>query len=628
MLTLPLLAASAPAANPKKPSPPLELSVDATEAPRRLLHVSMSIPVPKSGAPAKATSIELAYPKWIPGEHGPTGPIVNLVSLHVAANGSEIPWHRDPVDLYRFRIDVPAGVSALDVKFDTLTPVEKEGFSFAASSSDRLALLSWNQLLLYPAGAASASVRVKASLRLPDGWKWASALESEGDAAGPIRFREVSLETLVDSPVLAGRHLRVVELGGDPLRPHRLAMAADSDAALRIPDDVKAKYDRLVAEAGKLFGARHYRSYTFLLTLSDAVAHFGLEHHESSDDRLGERSIVDEDLRKITAGLLPHEMVHSWNGKYRRPADLATADFGTPMRSNLLWVYEGLTNYLGFVLTARSGLRTPEQSREDLAETAEWAANRGGRAWRPLEDTAISAQILYGASPYWENLRRSVDFYGEGTLLWLDADVLIREKSGGTKSLDDFCHAFFGAPDGPPEVRTYGYRDVVDALAKVQPYDWDGFFAERVLRAAPKAPLGGIERGGWKLGFVEKPGELLQAREDEDEGIDVTASIGLALDKEKKIVDVVPGGPADRAGIAPGMHVVAVDGRKVTAKVLRTAIADHRGKSEPIELLTESAEFYRTYKVNWSGGERYPKLGRNEGSADLLSAILAPAGGM
>jgi predicted metalloprotease with PDZ domain len=617
-LALPAGAAeSAPAAS----AAPIQLSVDAREAPRRLLHVRESVP-------AKPGPMTLAYPKFIPGEHGPTGPIADVAALVVSAGGTTIPWQRDPADMFSFRIDVPAGASSLDVAFDLLSPAPSvAGFSSGASATSELLLLSWNQVLLYPADAAIGELLFAARLRLPAGWKFGSALPVAGQAGGEITFATVSLETLVDSPVLSGAHFREVAIGpaGEP--HHFLEIAADGDAALALSDENKAKYDRLVEEAAALFGSHPHRSYRFLLTLSDHTAHFGLEHHESSDDRVQERSLVDADLRTYMATLLPHEFVHSWNGKYRRPAELVRRNYQQPIGSNLLWVYEGLTEYLGWVLTGRSGLRSPEEMREDLAAIAEWSADERGRAWRPLEDTATAAQLLYEAREDWGSWRRGVDFYDEGLLIWLDADTLIRERSAGKRSLDDFCHAFHGGASAPA-VKTYTLDDVVAALNAVEPYDWQTFFTDRVLRVADAAPYGGIGRAGWQLAFGDTRGPLQKIREDTQKATHAEASIGLEVHEDGLIGDVVPGKAADRAGVAPGMRLVAVDGRRFDADRQRDAIAATRGHGG-MTLLVENGDAFSTLQLDYRDGARFPRLERIGPGPDRLSEILAPhaAGG-
>ncbi|HEV2115648.1 MAG TPA: M61 family peptidase, partial [Terriglobales bacterium] len=421
---------------------PITLNVDAREAPRRIFHVRLSFPV-------SAGPLTLYYPKWLPGNHRPTGPIANLVGLHFSASGQVIPWNRDDVDMYAFHVNVPAGASTLEAGFDYVTPSHGPG-RFDPVSTDQLMILNWNVVLLYPAGKPARDFTYNATLELPAGWKFGTALPVSSHSSSAVAFAPAPLNTLIDSPVLAGANYRAVPLPAPGSPPQELDIAADSAAVLEIPEESVADYTRLMAEAGALFGAHHYRDYHFLLTLSDVEPPNGLEHHESSDDRAPERTLIDPSLRKLMASLLPHEYAHSWNGKYRRPAGLATPDYQQPMKGELLWVYEGLTTYLGEVLAARSGLYTPAQFREQLALTAAQMDHRAGRLWRPLEDTAVAAQILYEAPREWTSWRRSADFYPESELTWLEADTIIRKQTNGRRSLDDFCRAFEGPPSGPP----------------------------------------------------------------------------------------------------------------------------------------------------------------------------------
>jgi predicted metalloprotease with PDZ domain len=377
----------------------------------------------------------------------------------------------------------------------------------------------------------------------------------------------------------------------------------------------------LVEQTNKLFGAHHYRDYHFLYSLSDHVAHFGLEHHESDDSRVGERGLVDEGERKLEAGLLPHEYVHSWNGKYRRPAGLATPDYEQPMQDDLLWVYEGLTNYLGTVLTARSGLLTPEQARDDLSMTAAALDHTPGREWRNLQDTADAAPELYFSPQAWESWRRSTDFYDEGTLDWLWADVIIRQQSKGKKSLDDFCQLFHGAPSTGPMVKTYTFDDVVNGLNQVVPYDWRGFWTERLTNHGPGAPLGGIEGSGWKVVYDESPSEMDRGGEGSGRFIDVAYSIGIDLREDGTITDTIEGMPAALAGIGPGMKLIAVNRRHYSPEVLRDALREGKSSTAPLELLVENTDYFNTYKLDYHGGERYPHLVRDESKPDLLSEI-------
>ncbi|HEX2715293.1 MAG TPA: hypothetical protein VHM88_24195, partial [Candidatus Acidoferrales bacterium] len=505
-----------------------------------------------------------------------------------------------------------------------LSPSNAEGFTSSPAATAQLAVLNWSLLLLYPQGGKSDELTYTARLRLPAGWEFATALPISNKTGGEIEFQGVSLTTLVDSPVIAGAHFRSVPLSsGEPA--HRLNMIGDSAAAVAIGQESVDHYKQLVTEAGALFGARHYRHYDFLLTLSDSVHPLGLEHHESSDNRVPERMLLDYSLRSYHASLLPHEYVHSWNGKYRRPAGLATADFQQPMRGELLWVYEGLTQYLGTLLAARSGLWTPEDYRENLAGVAAYLDQEPGRTWRPLMDTTVAAQILYGARSEWTGWRRGVDFYDESELIWLEADATIRRESGGQRSLDDFCRRFHGGQSGAPAVVPYTFDDVVETMNQVAAYDWRGFFTARLSSTAPHAPLGGLEGSGWRLVFTDVPNKQNQAREDARRIIDLRFSLGFIVrthDDNGDIVDVIPGTPAAQAGIAPGMKLVAVNGRQWSPVVLHDAVGAAKGGSAPIELLIENAEYYKTYRVDYHGGERYPHLERDPARPDLLGQVI------
>jgi predicted metalloprotease with PDZ domain len=599
---------------------PIRIELDAREAPRRLLHARLAFPV-------KPGPLTLLYPKWIPGEHGPSGPVMNLAGLHFKAGGREIPWRRDQAEMHTFHLEVPAGTAGLEATLDYLIPAggdRSSRFSSSASASARLAVVSWNHVLLYPRGARASELMYDASIRLPSGWKHGTAMAARREEAGRVDFRTVSLETLVDSPLLAGEFLRTIDLSPGASPPHQLVIAADSAAALEMSDVHVEQHRRLVKEALALFGGHHYGSYTFLLTLSDHVTHFGLEHHESSDNRVPERTLIDDAMRRNHAGLLPHELVHSWNGKYRRPAAIATPDYQEPMKTDLLWAYEGLTSYLGGVLAARSGMRTVEDHRDDLALLAANYQRQAGRQWRPLTDTAVAAQLLFYAPENWRSLRRHTDFYGEGVLTWLEADALIRQKSGGKKSLDDFCRLFFGAPNGPPSVKTYTFDDLAEALNSVAPHDWRAFFDERVNRAGARPPLGGLEMAGWPLSYTDTVTPLLKSREEENKTTDAAASLGLLLGEGGEIADVIPGLPADLAGIAPAMKVVAVNGRRYTPKILRAALRSGAGGKEPLSLLVENEDYFTTFPIDYKGGERYPTLKRDPSKPDLLGEIVRP----
>ena len=594
--------------------PTVTIAVDATTAPRKIFHATLKIPA----APGNLT---LYYPKWIPGEHAPDGPVDDLAGLKFSAAGKTLKWRRDLLDGFTIHVDVPAGTNEITAELAFLSPATFEGgFSAGSSATDKLAVISWNQVLLYPAGFKSDDINYSASLKLPDGWKFGTPLPVTSQSGNEIKFATVSLTTLVDSPVITGEFLKVVPLAQDP--PTEMDIAADSAAALDAPQEAWDHYKSLVDQAQKLFGAHHYRDYHFLYTLSDHVAHFGLEHHESDDSRVDERALVDDTARKLSAGLLPHEYVHSWNGKFRRPADLSTPDYQQPMQDDLLWVYEGLTNYLGFVLTARSGLLSDEQDRDDLALTASALDHLPGREWRNLQDTADAAPQLYFSPEAWHSIRRSTDFYAEDTLNWLWVDVIIRQQSKGQKTIDDFCHLFHGAPSTGPALKSYTFDDVVNALNQVVSYDWRGFWTERLTNHGPGAPLGGIQGSGWKLVYDETPSEMLSAQGGMFHFVPAAFALGLELRDDGGITDTIEGAPAAKAGIGPGMKVVAVNGRRFSPEILRDAIKAAKNGTEPLELLVENTDYYKTYKLDYHGGESYPHLVRDDSKPDLLTEIL------
>jgi predicted metalloprotease with PDZ domain len=595
-------------------APNVTIEVDATHAPRKIFHASLKIP-------AAAGDLTLYYPKWIPGEHAPDGPVVDLAGLKFNAAGKTLKWRRDTLDGFTIHVDVPSGVNEVSAELDFLSPATLEGgFSGGSSATDKLAIVSWNQVLLYPKGYKSDDINYTASLKIPDGWKFGTPLPITNQSGNEIHFGPVSLTTLVDSPVITGEFLKVVPLAQDPQT--EMDIAADSAAALEAPPEVWEHYKSLVDQAQKLFGAHHYRDYHFLYTLSDHVAHFGLEHHESDDSRVDERALVDDTSRKLSASLLPHEYVHSWNGKFRRPAGLATPDYQQPMQGDLLWVYEGLTNYLGFVLTARSGLLTADQDRDDLARIASALDHLPGRAWRNLQDTADAAPQLYFSPQSWYSWRRGTDFYDEDTLNWLWVDVIIRQQSKNSKSIDDFCHAFHGVPSTGPALKTYTFDDIVNALNQVAPYDWRGFWTERLTNHGPGAPLGGIDGSGWKLTYDETPSDLLTSAGGMFHFVPSAFALGLELREDGGVTDTIEGDVAAKAGIGPGMKVVAVNGRRFSPELLRDGIKAAKGNSTAIELLVENTDYYKTYKLDYHGGEKYPHLVRDDSRPDLLSEIL------
>jgi predicted metalloprotease with PDZ domain len=585
----------------------IPLTVDAIGTQQKLLHVSETIPV-------SAGKLTLYYPKWIPGEHGPDGPIANLTGLKFSGAGKTIPWVRDTLDVFTFHLDIPEGVKSLDASFDVIEP---QGYS----ATDKLMVLEWNTVVLYSAGIPAQQQIFEAKLKLPEGWKFGTSLPISKQAGNQVAFKPISLDMLVDSPVIAGQYYRAIDItpAGEAVH-HELDMVADSEAALNISADNQRQMVNLVAESGKLFGARHYRDYHFLLTLSDHVAHFGLEHHESNDSRLGERALLGPGAGMSLGSLLAHEFVHSWNGKYRRPASLTVPYYEQPMETDLLWGYEGLTDYLGPLLAARSGLWTKEQYQEHMASIAgALGPGRPGRTWRPLLDTAIGEPGVSGRGG-WFTWRRGTDYYDEGDLLWLEVATIIHRESKGAKSIDDFCHEFHGGANNGPEVKTYTFEQLTSALNEIAPYDWTGFFKSRLESTSADAPVGGIENGGWKVVMNEKPPSSQERRG----GAGYTYSLGLQIGADGTVSDAIVGGPAFQAGIAPGMKIIGVNSRVYTADVLADAVKAAGASKEPISMLVVSDDYIHTFNVNYHGGPQYPHLVRIEDKPDYLDELIKP----
>jgi predicted metalloprotease with PDZ domain len=600
---------------------PITLSVDLREAPKKILHADEVIPV-------SAGANTLVYPKWIPGEHMPSGPIDDMAGFFITGNGQPIAWQRDPVDMFAFHFEVPAGVTSVEVKMDFLATPNGGSFTAGGSTSANLAMLSWNTLVLYPQGKRAADVMITPRVMLPEGWKFGTALEPTGTGAeAGVGFKTVSLEQLIDSPVLTGRFFKEIPLATEVTPKHYLDMAADGPEDLNISDEHVKQISTLVRQTGLLYRSRHYTSYHFLVTLSDQVLHFGLEHHQSSDDRVEPSTFVSDEKFVLDGLLLPHEFTHSWNGKYRRPIGLATPNYQDPMIGDGLWVYEGLTEYLGDVLTARCGIWTAEQYRDRLAGIAATYEMRPGRTWRNLQDTARMAQILYGVGGPFDNWRRGTDFYDEGELVWLDVDTTMRKLSGGKKSLNDFAGAFEGLGGSTgPKVVPYTFEDVVAGLNAVVPYDWAKFLRFRLDTNRAEAPLGGLENGGWKLVYKNTPNAWSQMEEADSGSVDFWYSIGLHVGAQGTVGDVLHGGMTDKAGFGPGMKIVAVNGRSYDPNILRAALIDATGNAAPIEFIVENTGFYKVLKLDYHGGERFPVLERVAGTEDRLDEILKPMG--
>ena len=643
-----LLAALPPAALAQamaEPTPPLptprdeawpgtlQLAIDATDLDHRVLRVQQTLPV------ARAGRLTLLYPRWLPGTHGPTGDVSLLAGLQVKAGAQRIAWQRDVVDPYAFHVEVPAGVRELSLSFEFLSPTSMQQGRQTMTRS--IVGVQWNQALLYPAGHYARAIPVQARLKLPPGFRQASALrDASGQVPQPgndgwVVFAPTSLETLVDSPLFASKNLKRIELDppGTP-QPVALNLMADEAAWLEASPAQIDAHRRLVQQADKLFGARHWRQYDFLLAQSETFSGIGLEHHESSENGVRPNYFKDWDKSIRSRELLPHEYVHSWNGKFRRPSDLWTPQFNLPMRNSLLWVYEGMTQYWGHILAARSGLTTPEQARDRLAEVSAYLDARAGRLWRNLQDTTNEGTIGSRRDKSWRDWQRGADYYDEAILLWLDADTLIREKSGGTKTLDDFARAFFGIPtrrntDGGIQAATYAFDELVQTLNGVQPHDWATFLRQRLDRTGPGAPLDGLQRGGWKLAWAGSESEFARNAEGRGGtgGRERTAnfdySLGLRITGDGRLDQVVWDSPAYKAGLAPGLTLVAVNMSTYKAERLAEAIKANTEGKAPIQLLLREGETFRQVSIDWRGGLRYPRLERVEGTPDRLSAIQA-----
>lgn len=600
--------------------PPISLSVDVTNVLQGIQRADLVLPV--SPGP-----LALAYPKWVQGEHAATGPLTQVVGLEISAGGRSLPWRRDLLDPFVFHLDVPKGESSLRVRFDYLSPARAFGFGYGRTPNvtPHLLVLPFNHVLLTPRGAAAEATLVRATVRLPAGWKSDGALRPERVEGATLHFPVVSVETLVDSPLLAGEFFRTIPLtGGEGAT--RMSIAADAPADLAVDDETVRHLRQLVAEAQALFGARHYREYVWLVALSNRLDWNGLEHHESTDVR-GPGSLLTDPAHLAEERVLPHEYVHSWNGKHRRPAGLATRNGHEPLVDDLLWVYEGMTRYLGdLVLRGRSGLRTPAQQREYLA----WVAAvmdraRPGRAWRTVGDTATALPGYIDAPAEWVPARRMfTDYYDEMLLVWLEADTILRKQSGGTRSLDDFCRSFFGGASGGPTVRAYARADVVAALGAIAPWDWAGFLASRVDDINPRAPLDGIRSAGWKLVYDDTPNEHLRAREKVGKETDLSLSLGFRARPDGTVADVVHGSPAFAGGVAPAMKILAIGGHKWSAEAATGAIRRAARAPEPIELILEAGDLVRVVALPYHDGLRYPHLVRDDSNADLLSEILRP----
>lgn len=598
---------------------PIRITADLSDAPRKLYHAEIDLPV-------TAGPVALITPEWIPGTHMPIGPASDITGVVFTANGQTLPWRRDDVNLYEFHVVVPPGVTTLHAHLDCIA---------TERVSQKLAVLEWEKLLLYPAGTPVRDIPIEPTVKIPAGWGIGTALAPADPksypfpSSGIIRFTATNVEQLEDSPVITGQYFHEYPLAPTVSPKHYIDVVADYPEDAQLRPALLAEIANLVREADALYASHHYNEYHFLLTLSDVAGGEGLEHGQSSDNGIGEKAYSTAASQLADSDLLSHEFTHSWNGKYRRPADLYQTDFATPQRGTLLWVYEGMTEYLGDILAARSGLKTAQQYRDMLAITAAELDSTPGRLWRPTVDTAIGASLLRSNGRAWANWRRGQDYYFEGELLWLDADTLIRQLTNNKKSLDDFQKIFLGKGGNTgPIIVPYTFDDLVTALNQVAPYDWARFLHERIDRINSRADVAGIEHGGYRLVYRDKPSAaqriLQQSEARRQPGLDCWYSIGLNLSSDGRINDVRWNGPADQARLAPGDKIIAVNGEIFSNETLQKAIRTAKGNSDPIRLILQADKFVRTAQINYHDGERFPALERIDGTPAYLDDITKP----
>lgn len=618
-----LLSASAWA---QSPNAPIQITADLSDAPRKLFHAEVVLPV-------TVGPLTLTTPKWIPGQHMPSGPAGNITGVIFTANGKPLDWRRDDVDVYQFHLTIPEGVTTLHAHLDCIV---------VANVSQKLAVLDWENLLLYPAGTSVRDIPIQPSLIVPVGWAVGTALTPIGGSTYPVpsgggitHFAVTSVEQLQDSPILTGQYFHEFVLAPEISPKHYIDVVSDLPEDSNLRPTVLTALANLVREADALYRSHHYNDYHFLLTLSDAaIGERTLEHGQSSENGVGEKSFSDDNQQLPDDSMLPHEYTHSWCGKYRRPVGLYQPDFATAQRGALLWVYEGLTQYYGEVLATRSGLMSPARHRDVLALTAAYLDHTPGREWRTTEDTAIAASLLRSGNVPWANWRRGQDYYDDGQFMWFDADTLIRQTTNSQKSLDDFARIFLGQGGNTgPLIVTYTFDEVVRDLNQVMPYDWATFLRDHINKTNPHVDIAGIERGGYKLVYESQPNPLEAALSGkdvayftgtDDRGVNAWHSVGLIASGDGNIVDVRWNGPAAKAKIVPGSKIIAVNGQAYSGDVIRSAIRDANGKSEPIRLIVQLDNFVSTADIDYHDGERYPALERVDGTPAYLDDITKP----
>jgi predicted metalloprotease with PDZ domain len=593
----------------------LKIDVDATDVAHRVFRVHETIPV------AAAGKLTLLYPQWIPGNHSPTGPIDKFAGLVVKANGKLLPWTRDEYNVYAFNVDVPQGAGAVEVDFQFLSPQDThEGR--VVMTPDMLNL-QWNTVTVYPAGYYARQIQAEPSVKLPAGWQFGTALEVASQEGGEVHFKSIDYDDLIDSPIYAGKYFKRLDLDPGASTPVHINIVADDPKYLEVTPEQLKIHRQLVQQMYKLYGAHHYNHYDFLLSLSDKMSGNGLEHHRSSENGTPPGYFTEWDKSWVMRDLLSHEFNHSWDGKYRRGADLATPNFNVTMGDSLLWVYEGQTQFWGEVVAARSGLWNDKQFQEMIAAVAAtYDKGRPGLAsWRNVQDTTNDPTIAMRRPLPYRNYQGSEDYYSAGEMIWLDVDGKLRELTGNKKSIDDFGKAFFGVNPGAWDVDPYSFDDVVKTLNGIAPYDWASYLRTRLDGHGPL--IGGLASHGWKLVYNDKPSDAIKAMEMFRHTTDLSYSLGLSIGKEGAIGDVLWDGPAFNAGISPGMTIVAVNGRSYDPDVIKDAVtAAAKDSSQPIELLVKNFNEYKTVRLDYHGGLKYPHLERDTSKPDTLSQLI------
>jgi predicted metalloprotease with PDZ domain len=589
----------------------ITVKVDATDIDRAIFRVQQRIPV------TATAQVTLQFPRWLPGNHAPRGQIEKLTGLVIKAGGKILAWKRDPVDVYAFHVMLPRVADALDISFEFASATAPDQGRIVVTPE--MLNIQWEAVSLYPAGYFTRQIPVTATVTYPKGWQAATALRPTATSGETVTYETVSYEVLQDSPVFAGKYFRKDDLG----QGVTLNTVADSEKELSAKPETLQLHRNLVDQAVKLFGARHFDHYDFLHAITDKMGAIGLEHHRSSENQNEPGYFLDWEGSRLDHNLLPHEFVHSWNGKFRRGADLWTADFRTPMRDSLLWVYEGQTQFWGHVLEARSGMATKQDKLDRLAEIAARLDILPGRAWRSLDDTTNDPIISARRPKGWASWQRSEDYYNEGMLIWIEADAIIRDGTKNARGMDDFAKAFFGINDGDWGQVTYTFDEVAKTLNGVMPYDWGKFLNDRLTAKAKGAPLNGFERSGYKLTYNDTPTSILKLNMKVNKSLDLTWSLGMTIAKGAKVNAVIWGGPAYAEGVTVGQEVIAVNGLVYTDDVMKDAVTLAKGGTTPIRLTLKNDFGVRDVNIQWNGGHRYPrfaKIGRGDGALDRLLA--------